>query len=67
MIIWAFLKSTSGTEMTDFLVYLVTLIYRLNCSYRSLSFQGNVLLEKLITTAKNDHITTNENKKYLNK
>ena len=37
-------------EMTDFQVYLVTLIYRLNCSYRSLSFQGNVLLEKLNTT-----------------
>ena len=42
-----FLKSTSGTyKWTDFQVYLVTLIYRLNCSYRSLSFHGNVLLEQ---------------------
>ena len=36
---------------TDFQVYLVTLVYRLNGSFHSLSLQDNVLLEQLDTTA----------------
>ena len=46
-----YLKSISRIlKGTDFGVYLVTLIYRLNWSYHSIPLHDNILLEQLNTT-----------------